>query len=246
MSELTQQDLATRILTSLSDLRALVATVDAAAAAEPSALPGWKRAHLLAHLDGFGRAATRQLDTAGAEEPFPMYDGGLEGRDAAIEMTALMRAEALVARTDESLAALEASIRGISAGEWDLATGFRGSGSVRDLFYAIWRELVIHSSDLLLAHSVADWEPVFCAHLFDELAVRVPESRRYILQPHGAQRISLGDGDDVTVLSGTDFDLAAWLAGRKPLGPVQATAGADGADLPELGPWPSGLKKARN
>ncbi len=64
-----------------------------------------------------------------------------------------------------------------------------------------------------------------------------PKSRRYILQPHGAQRIVLGSGDDATVLSGTAFDLAAWLAGREPLGPIQATAGADGAALPELGPW---------
>ena len=242
MSELTQQDLTTRILNSLSALRELVARVDAAAAAEPSALPGWKRAHVLAHIDGFSRAATRQLDTAGADEPFPMYDGGMEGRGAAIELTALMRAEALVVRTDESMAALESSIRGISAGEWDLATGFRGRGSVKDLFYAIWRELVIHATDLSLAHSVADWEPAFCSHLFDELEVRVPESRRYVLQPHGAQRISLGDGNEVTVLSGTDFDLAAWLAGRTPVGPVQATAGADGTDLPELGPWPSAPK----
>lgn len=245
MSELTQPDLTARILASLSDVRQVIATVDAAAAAGPSALPGWRRAHVLAHIDGFARAATRQLDTAGAEAPFEMYDGGAEGRDAAIEITALMRAEALVARTDDSLAALEASIRGISTGEWELATGFRGRGSVRDLFYAIWRELVIHATDLLLSRSLADWEPAFCAHLFEELAVRVPEAKRYILQPHGAQRISLGEGEDVTVLSGTDFDLAGWLAGRKPLGPVQATAGADGADLPELGPWPSGIK-ARN
>ena len=121
-------------------------------------------------------------------------------------------------------------------GGWNLATGFR-NGTVEELCYAIWRELVIHTSDLALSNSVADWEPEFCAHLFEALEARVPESRRYILQPHGAQRITLGHGDDATVLSGTAFDLAAWLAGRAPLGPVQATADADGADLPELGPW---------
>lgn len=245
MSELTQQDLTTRILTSLTALRELVATVDAAAAAEPSALPGWNRAHVLAHIDGFSRAATRQLDTAGAEKPFEMYDGGMERRHEAIEMTALMRSDALLARTTEALDTLETSIRGISPAEWSLPTGFRDGGSVEDLFYAIWRELVIHASDLALAISVADWEPDFCAHLFEALEGRVPESRRYILQPHGAQRIVLGSGDDATVLSGTAFDLAAWLAGRDPLGPIQATAGADGAALPELGPWFVKLK-ARN
>ncbi|RAX48982.1 hypothetical protein DQ353_11655 [Arthrobacter sp. AQ5-05] len=236
MTELTQQDLTTRILAALSTARQIIATVDDAAASGPSALPGWDRAHVVAHIDGFSRAAARQLDTAGTEEPFEMYDGGMDARHDAIEMTALMRPDALVARTTESLDGLETSIRGISAGEWHLATGFR-NGTVEDLFHAIWRELVIHTSDLALSNSVADWEPEFCAHLFEALEARVPESRRYILQPHGAQRITLGNGDDATVLSGTAFDLAAWLAGRTPLGPVQATADADGTDLPELGPW---------
>ena len=241
MTELTQQDLTTRILAALSAARQIIATVDDAAASGPSALPGWDRAHVVAHIDGFSRAAARQLDTAGAEEPFQMYDGGMEARHDAIEMTALMRPDALVARTTESLDALETSIRGISAGRWQLATGFR-NGTVEDLFYAIWRELVIHTSDLALSNSVADWEPEFCAHLFEALEARVPESRRYILQPHGAQRITLGTGDNATVLSGTAFDLAAWLAGRTPLGPVQATADADGTELPELGPWLVKLK----
>ncbi|MFJ6418771.1 maleylpyruvate isomerase family mycothiol-dependent enzyme [Paeniglutamicibacter sp. NPDC091659] len=237
MTELSQQDLAARILAAVSTLRKTISSVDGAAAAEPSVLPGWSRAHVLAHIDGFSRAATRQLDTAGAEKPFEMYDGGMDRRHEAIELTALMRADALLARTSEALDALEASIRGISPAEWTLPTGFRDGGSVEDLFYAIWRELVIHTSDLALAYSVADWDPDFCAHLFEALEGRVPEARRYILQPHGAQRIVLGGGDDATVLSGTAFDLAAWLAGREPLGPIQATAGADGAALPELGPW---------
>ncbi|GAA1498560.1 maleylpyruvate isomerase family mycothiol-dependent enzyme [Paeniglutamicibacter kerguelensis] len=237
MSELTQTELTHKVLSALSTLRQMVRTMDPAAAAEPSALPGWKRTQLLAHIDGFSRAATRQLDTAGAERPFEMYDGGMDRRHEAIELTALMRPDALLARTADALDALEASIRGISPAEWSLPTGFRDGGSVEDLFYAIWRELVIHTSDLALANSVADWDPDFCAHLFDALEGRVPDSRRYILQPHGAQRIVLGTGDDATVLSGTAFDLAAWLAGREPLGPIQATAGADGAALPELLPW---------
>lgn len=242
MNELTQTELTHKVLSALATLREMIRNMDPDAVAEPSALAGWDRAHVLAHIDGFSRAAARQLDTAGAEVPFPMYDGGPEGRDEAIKLAALMRADALQERVEESLGALDSSLRGTSSAEWDLPTGFRGGGSVQELFYACWRELVIHASDLLLGLSVAHWDQDFCAHLFDELAVRVPESKRYILQPHGAQRIELGDGDDITVLSGTDFDLAAWLAGRDPLGPVQATAAADGAALPELGPWPSGSK----
>lgn len=242
MSELTQTELTHKVLAALSKIRTLVRTMDLAAVTEPSVLPGWKRTQLLAHVDGFALAATRQLDTAGSQPPFEMYDGGMERRHEAIELTAMMRPAALLARTIESLDALETSIGGISPEQWALATGFRDGGSVEDLFYAIWRELVIHTSDFALSYSVADWDPEFCAHLFEALEPRVPESRRYILQPHGAQRITLGHGADTTVLSGTAFDLAAWLAGRQTLGPVQATASADGTELPELGPWLVRLK----
>lgn len=237
MSELTQTELADKVRAALLKIRTLLRGMDPAAIAEPSALPGWKRAQLVAHIDGFARAAARQLDTAGSETPFEMYDGGMERRHEAIELTAMMRPDALLARCLEALDALEASIGGTGPEQWAMSTGFRNGGTVEDLTYATWRELVIHASDLALSYSVADWDPEFCAHLFDALDARVPSSRRYILQPHGAQRITLGHGDDTTVLSGTAFDLAAWLAGRQPLGPIQATASADGTDLPELGPW---------
>ena len=43
-------------------------------------------------------------------------------------------------------------------------------------------------------------------------------------------------------ISGMLTDIAAWLAGRTPsLGSLRATAAADGVDLPELLPWPSGV-----
>lgn len=245
MTELTQTELTEKVLAALDTVRKTISTVDEAGAKEPSALPGWDRAHVIAHIDGFARAATRQIDTAGAEKPFEMYDGGMDKRHDEIELTSMMRRDALIERTSESLEALAESIRGISHDEWALPTGFRGNASVEDLFYATWRELVIHASDLATGYSVANWEPEFCSHLFTALEPRVPAGRRYILQPHGAQRIILGEGEDATVLSGTAFDLAAWLAGREPLGPVQASAGGDGSALPALDPWFVKLKSDR-
>lgn len=242
MTELTQTELTTKVLAALSTIRTLITTVDEAGTKEASALPGWDRAHVIAHLDGFSRAVTRQLDTAGEAEPFEMYDGGMDKRHDDIELTSMMRRDALIQRSTEALVDLENSIAGIDVDSWELTTGFRGNASVEDLFYATWRELIIHASDLALGNSVANWEPDFCAHLFSALEPRVPQGRRYILQPHGAQRIVLGDGEDTTVLSGTAFDLAAWLAGREPLGPVQASAGGDGSALPALDPWNVKLK----
>lgn len=245
MTELTQSELTAKLLAALGTLRKVLSAVDEAGSKAPSVLPGWDRAHVIAHIDGFCRAATRQLDTAGAEKPLEMYDGGMDRRHEEIELISMMRLEALLQRSTEALNALETSIGGIGPDAWALSTGFRGNGTVEDLFFAIWRELVIHTSDLALGYSVADWDPEFCKHLFTALEPRVPAGRRYILQPHGSQRIILGDGDEATVLSGTAFDLAAWLAGREPLGPVQATSGGDGSALPDLEPWFVKLKRER-
>ena len=66
-----------------------------------------------------------------------------------------------------------------------------------------------------------------------------------MLQPHGKTPIVLGNGSKSWVLSGTDFDLAAWMAGRPAAGPVQVTAAADSAADPQLLPWPSDRLMAR-
>jgi maleylpyruvate isomerase len=69
----------------------------------------------------------------------------------------------------------------------------------------------------------------------------VPEGARFVLQPTGRPPVVLGEGRDSWVLTGMEFDLAAWLAGREPSGQVRATAAADATELPELGPWPSAV-----
>jgi maleylpyruvate isomerase len=54
----------------------LLATIDAmpaAAFAEPSVLPGWSRAHVLAHLALNAKGLTGVLTTLGQDDPLPMY-----------------------------------------------------------------------------------------------------------------------------------------------------------------------------
>ena len=54
----------------------------------PSALPGWTRGHVLAHLTGISNAMARQLEYAARGEAVELYDGGMEGRNKAIDMAA--------------------------------------------------------------------------------------------------------------------------------------------------------------
>jgi maleylpyruvate isomerase len=68
----------------------LLATIDAmpaAAFAEPSVLPGWSRAHVLAHLALNAKGLTGVLTTLGQDDPLPMYASGAR-RDEDIDRLA--------------------------------------------------------------------------------------------------------------------------------------------------------------
>ncbi|ALG28600.1 hypothetical protein AOZ07_06060 [Glutamicibacter halophytocola] len=236
---LAPADLIAQVTSALDELADQLRGVPAADYAKPSSLPGWSTAQLIAHLASLAKAAVRQFERAGTEDLPPMYDGGAEGRIEAINMTALMRPESLQALALEALAQLRASLPQAEH-KWEAGVGYRPGAQVADMMYASWREMLIHATDLDRAiRPPATWPAEFCAHLFRALVARVPQGTRLVLQPHGKARMVLGQGEKSWVLSGTDFDLAAWLAGREIPGSIRVTAAADGAADPQLLPWPS-------
>ena len=236
---LAPADLIAQVTTALDELSDQLRELALADYSKPSSLPGWNTAQLVAHLASFAKAAVRQFDSAGQQELPPMYDGGAEGRIEAINMTALMRPESLQALALDALSQLRLTLPSAQQ-KWDAAVGYRPGAQVADLVYTTWREMLIHATDLdHMVRPAASWPAEFCAHLFRALEARVPQSMRLVLQPHGKPRIVLGEGEKSWVLSGTDFDLAAWLAGREMPGSIRVTAAADGAADPELLPWPS-------
>lgn len=249
MTQLTTTSLAAAVHDATAQARTALGALDPGDFAAPSSLPGWSNAQLLAHLDGVSRALARQLAYAARGERIGFYDGGVDGRNERIELGALQQPAALAAQVRQGLDLLDEAIADIPAGGWDAATSFRGDGTVTDCVKAAWREVLIHATDLGTTVTLADWPAEFSAHLFDFLSLRVPSDVRLLLQPTGRQPLVLGgeepeEGATGYVVTGMEFDLAAWLAGREPSGPVRATASADGVDLPELLPWPSGLATA--
>lgn len=215
----------------------------------PSALPGWTRGHVLAHLTGISNAMARQLEYGGRGETVELYDGGQEGRTKAINMAAghdadTQRAELRTA-LDRALRAFDALGSPGNGTGWQTPISYRG-GVVLDGGLALWRELVIHASDLGTGLGPETWSRQFCEHLFDFLSARVPAGQKFVLQPLGLPPVGIGSGGRSTVISGMITDIAAWLAGREPsLGSLRASAAADGVDLPELLPWPSGVPSAQ-
>lgn len=239
----------------------LVANLDAAAEAwrkhiasltdddvrAPSELPGWSRGHVLAHVAGVADGMTRQLEYAARGELIDLYDGGADGRNRSIEEGALRNADQhrqeLSAALDRALAAFH----GLQPSDWNAPISYR-NGVVRDGGLALWRELVIHLTDLGVGVEADSWSPQFCEHLFGFLAARVPSGVRLRLQPFGLPPRVLGSlnpgaaAANTISVNGMATDIAAWLAGRTPnLGSLRAEAAADGVELPQLLPWPSAL-----
>ncbi|WP_104161885.1 maleylpyruvate isomerase family mycothiol-dependent enzyme [Arthrobacter sp. ZGTC212] len=236
--------------TAAADFRSRVASLTDADVRAPSRLPGWSRGHVLAHVAGVADAMARQLDYAARGETIELYNGGSDGRNRAIEEGSVRSADRLRAELDAALDRALSAFRDLSDEDWHAPISYR-DGVVRDGGLALWRELVIHATDLGTGSEADSWSPLFCEHLFDFLSARVPAGVRVRLQPFGmAPRVLTGNtgtqtfattGSTVSV-NGMATDIAAWLAGRTPnLGSLRAEAAADGIDLPKLLPWPSGI-----
>ena len=148
-------------------------------------------------------------------EKIELYDGGFEGRTRAIEMAA---GHSLAEHRADLDSALERALRAfdsLDAAGWRAPITYRG-GVVFDGGLALWRELVIHATDLGTGRGPETWSRPFCEHLFDFLSARVPDGQRFVLQPLGLPDRAIGSGGKSTVISGMLTDIAAWLAGRTP------------------------------
>ncbi|MFJ5955840.1 maleylpyruvate isomerase family mycothiol-dependent enzyme [Paenarthrobacter sp. NPDC092416] len=245
MTRLTPETLLAELHKAADVVTRLVSTLDESSVAEPSVLPGWSRGHVLAHIAGISNAMARQLEFAQRGETIELYDGGPEGRTKAIELAA---GHSLADHTESVGAALARALAvfdALAPGDWQARIAYR-DGTVLDGGLALWRELVIHASDLGTGRGPETWSRPFCEHLVEFLTARVPEAYKFVLQPTGLPQMTIGSGGTSIAITGMLTDIAAWLAGREPsLGSLRATAAADGVELPDLLPWPAALPAPR-
>lgn len=237
--ELPRTELIDEVIKALDELKNQLHKLPDEDFDKPSSLPDWSISQLVAHLHSFSRAVIRQFEQAGSDLPPEMYDGGMAGRIESINMAALMRPETLRELVLESLTQLR-TVLPHTAQKLDASVGYRPGATVVDMLYATWREMLIHATDLNeFQRPAASWPQAFSEHLIRALEPRVADTDRILLQPHGMKPVVLGHGQHSYVLTGTDFDLAAWLAGRPAGGVVQASSEAELSDYPTLKPWPS-------
>ncbi|WP_326809042.1 MULTISPECIES: maleylpyruvate isomerase family mycothiol-dependent enzyme [unclassified Streptomyces] len=211
-------------------LERLVAGVNDQQVAEASALPGWSRGHVLAHLTDNARMFTRIAEHALRGELVAAYDGGMDERNAIIEATAGRSADEHRAELARHTARLQAAWARVGAAHWSRPVTFRNADLAATV-RARWREVWIHMTDLELGVRPDDWPEELACHAVDFLLCRLPVGTLVRAQDVH-RRWSTGD-DPATVVTGQVRDLAAWLAGRTPTVPPVAAEG-----MPALGPWP--------
>ncbi|MFJ4980749.1 maleylpyruvate isomerase family mycothiol-dependent enzyme [Streptomyces coeruleorubidus] len=211
-------------------LARLVGPLDDEQVRAASALPGWSRGHVLAHLADNARMFARLAEHALRGELVPAYDGGVDERNAIIEAGAGRSAAGHRAELACQTAELESVWARLGDTDWDRPVTFRNA-DVAATVYARWRETWIHMADLDLGVRPEDWPAELACHAIDFLLCRLPAGTG-VRAEDVPREWSVGDRTG-TMVTGRVRDLAAWLAGRTP-----ATSPVAAEGLPVLGPWP--------
>ncbi|MEH1127391.1 maleylpyruvate isomerase family mycothiol-dependent enzyme [Micromonospora sp. CPCC 206061] len=229
MSGLDRGQLVERVRESHARERGLIDGLTDDEVRAQSALPGWTRGHVLAARLAFVRAADRQIAYALAGLQIDFYDGGRKGRDAAIAANADRHADDLVVEMHQATRTLDHAWLRLADSDFDRRVRYRHGGTLYDLLKASWREVEVHCVDLNLGVRPSTWPPELCDQLFEFLAPRVPDGVQVKLNTPDGRHWTLGRGGLVQITGG-HADLAAWLAGRQPEGPLHSSTGT----LPDL------------
>jgi maleylpyruvate isomerase len=119
---------------------------------QPSLLPGWTRAHVLAHLARGADAMRTLLIGARSGEDRPAY-ASAEARKADIERGAAQTAKDLLADVADSAMALRTVARQLPDPAWPFAAA--------QLLTRRLAEVELHHCDLAAGYTPADWPAAF-------------------------------------------------------------------------------------
>jgi maleylpyruvate isomerase len=220
-----------------ADVR-LVRTVDGLSAeelAQPSLLPGWTRAHVVAHLALNAEGLHGVLESVARGERGAMYSSP-EARDADIEELAGADAATLRERLMSSVHLFDKAASAVAGEGWNTHFDRTPGGqviAVRNVPLMRLREVEIHHADLGTGYSPADWSHAFAEVLVESMTKRPYPQPFRVLARDLARTWDFGDGEPVATVTGDAASLGWWLTGR-----------GDGADLtvdtdrlPEVPSW---------
>lgn len=124
-----------------------------------SLLPDWSVGHVLTHIARNGDAFVRMMGAAIEGRAVTQYEGGVEGRAAAIAAGANRPAAELIADVTASAAGVEDTWSRMTPQAWD-GHGLNTAGSswpCEAMPFHRWREVIVHHVDLGRGFTSADW-----------------------------------------------------------------------------------------
>lgn len=201
--------------------------------AAPSLLPGWSRAHVVAHLalNGEGLTAAVRGVLTGARRP--VY-ASPEARDADIEDLAGQGAAALRSRLLAAVTRLDDVLDAVPDAARDTLLERTPDGPtyrVRAVPGMRLREVEIHHCDLDVGYTRDSWPTAFAERLVTSMTRREQETGFTAYAVDLDRSWTIGDGGPT--VSGTAADLGWWLTGR---GAGEGLT-TDGGALPRTGAW---------
>jgi len=218
--------------------QALTRTVDALTADElaaPSLLPGWTRAHVVAHvaLNGFSLAGVIEGLVLG--HPVSMYESD-EQRDTEIIELAQAEPSELRERHLAATTAFADAVGRLGEDHWSGRIDRLPSGPAWPMVTVVptrRRELELHHADLGASYTPADFPEDFVVELLDTVTVDQAGSGPFLVRATDLGRDWSVGGDGGPTVMGAGAGLGWWLTGR---GAGQGLS-CDADELPPLGPW---------
>lgn len=196
----------------------------------PSALPGWTRGHVTAHVAANADALGNLVHWAATGEPTPMYSSP-EERQAGIDQGALLSPAELTAWLHRSADTLATAMDALDDDRWQsrVVTAQGRTVPATELPWMRAREVCVHAVDLGTGVTFADLPPDFLSALCDDVVSKrstSPGGPALFLTAPGTRWELPGTGEPAQ-LAGELPEITAYLTGRAHHLP----------DAPMLGPW---------
>jgi maleylpyruvate isomerase len=218
----------------------LVRAVDALpddALREPCALPGWTRAHLVAHLARNAEALTRLATWARTGVETPMYPSP-QARGDDIESSAKAPVETLRAELVSTAEDLDAALAALEERTWQ-STVRSAQGRAMPATDVPWmriREVWLHAVDLDSGAALDDIPDEVVDLLLDDASAMLSTKDgcpSAVLVPTDRDRTWQLGGPGGVAVTGPAADVMGWLIGRSD----SAGVTAEGGPLPTPPPW---------
>ncbi|MFJ6621668.1 maleylpyruvate isomerase family mycothiol-dependent enzyme [Kitasatospora sp. NPDC091335] len=238
------QSAATRSLAQVEEstrhLLHTVAELKPAALVEPSALPGWTRGHVLAHLARNADSLVNLLTGARTGTDIPQYTSG-EARDRDIERDAPRPLEVQLDDLRASHERFAEAAALLAPEDW--------AASVRHRFGYVFPahgipakrvvELEFHHVDLDAGYTPAHWPESFAVAQFRRLAANLADDAGLPAVSLAAEdtgdRAVIGSGTPALTVEGPVRALTAWLSGRSDGTGLRRTPDTALPPLPPMG-----------